>query len=406
MSKQRSIDVSVEKTVRSVKSGYRIVPSMEIKAWKAYLAVMFAAGFCAALIWSAYVSIYPVLKADEIAQVTLSTSATEATHKMGDEFPIQIFLNTAGRNIVAVQVFFSYDKNALQVISSDISGSDFNHEIKNTIDMNQGQGFLALARPTPGVSGAAIKVATVNLKALADVREPVLRLKLDTFDAVSDSAAILDDGQGMNVLQKLAYIFPAETPPSNPPSQQPVQQGEFGIISQISLTDTIVRLDWSSGPSESGNYIIERKTGKDDFSKIAETEENEKKFIDRSAKPSKLYAYRICQLNGVGDKICTLGKQVKTLGKKKILKPRFTAQVENGKIRLDWNPSYPADFKIVLQKRHDKQKKFTSFATASPETSTYQDEKATSGMKYTYRLVISVRGKMTQYSNNIKIKAP
>ena len=149
LSKERKIDISVEKTMKSMKSGYRVVPNMEIKAWKAYLAVTFVAGFSAALIWSAYLSIYPVSRATETPEVTLSTSSATAAHKAGDEFPVEILLNTAGKNIVAVQAIFNFDKNVIQVVNMDTSASDFNYEIKNSIDADTGQGFLALAKPTP-----------------------------------------------------------------------------------------------------------------------------------------------------------------------------------------------------------------------------------------------------------------
>jgi hypothetical protein len=396
LGKQRTIDASVEKTLKSMRSGYRIVPSMEIKAWKAYLAVTFVAGFAAALIWGSYVSFYPVSRATGSDAVTLSVSSNVSSHKVGDEFPIQILLNTAEKNIVAVQAVFNYDKNSLQVVSVDISNSGFNYEIKNTIDANQGQGFLALAKPTPGANGAAVKVATVNLKALANINEPALQLKMDTFDAVSDSAAILDDGQGTNILRKLASIFP----------DVPVSAAPFSISSKASLADTVVRLDWSNGTVGSGNYIIERKIGKANFAKISEVGSEATSFIDRSAKIGKLYVYRVCQINNAGEKSCAPEQQVKTLGKKKILKPRFSAQIEEGKVRLNWTPTYPSDFRLVLQRRSGKQKKFNSFATASPDTNTYRDESVTSGVKYMYRLVVSVRGKTTQYSNNIKITVP
>jgi hypothetical protein len=398
LGRQRKIDVSVEKTLKSIKSRYRVVPSMEIKAWKAYLAVTFAAGFAAALIWGSYMSVYQTSKATGPGEVTLSVSAAASSHKAGDEFPIQILLDTAEKNIVAVQVIFNYDKNTLQIINTDTSSSGFNNEVTNTIDSNQGQGFLALAKKTPGVNGVAVKVVTVNLRALADVGEPTLRLKLDTFNAVSDSAAILDDGLGTNVLRKLASLFPAA-----PTSSPPVQQGDFAISSKISLTDTVVRLGWSAGTVVGSNYIVERKLGKADYVKISEVGSGETSFIDRSVKTSKSYIYRICQVNNAGEKSCAPEQQIKTLGKKKIFKPRFTAINENGKVRLNWSPTYASGFNLVLQRKVGKQKAFKSFTAVSSDINTFLDENVAAGTRYIYRLVISAKGKKTQYSNNIKI---
>jgi len=397
LGKKRTIDISVEKTLKSVKSGYKIVPSLEIKAPKAYLIITFMAGFSAALIWSAYMSVYPVSRAEDTQQVTLSASAVAASHKTGDEFPVQILLDTAGKAIVAVQAVFNYDKNAVQVISVDTSGSDFNYEIKNSIDTESGQGFLALAKPTPGVSGAAIKVATVNLKALADVTEPVLQLKFDSLGAIADSAAILDDGNGTNVLQKVMNKLSTIVGNNN----------GFTIESLVALTDTLVKVGWTEGISANANYLIERKTGKDDFSKMAETGSDARSFIDRSAKPSKLYAYRICQLNGTGEKTCTPGKQVKTPKKKKIFKPRLSAVLQDGKVNLSWIPTYTVDFRLVLQKKIGKAKKFTTLSTISSDSqSSYLDENVASGQQITYHLIVSAKKKTSQTARDIKIKIP
>jgi hypothetical protein len=410
LSKQRKIDISVEKTIKSVKSGYEIVPSKEIKAWKAYLIVAFVAGFAAALIWGAYMSIYPVSKATGF--VTLSTSAVVASHRSGEKFPVQIVLDTAGRNIVAVQAVYNYNKNALQVISADISGSGFNYEIKNTVDANQGQGFLALAKPTPGVSGAAVKVATVNLKALSDISEPTLRLKLDAFNAISDSAAILDDGLGTNVLQKLASIFPSKVPApkiSSPPATTQ-QQNNFSLLSAVSLADTIVRLDWEEGPYENRNYIIERrnreKNKESEFSEVGQVGSDATFYIDRGVKAKKAYGWRICQNNG-GEKVCTGEQAVRSIKKKRILKPRLIGGIENGKIRLSWSPTYTTDFMVIIQRKGGKSKKYSTISVVSSDTqNSYLDENIIPGTKYTYQISVRASKKKTQKSKKFKIVAP
>lgn len=406
LGKQRTIDVSVEKTLKSVKSGYRVVPSMEIKAWKAYLTVTFISGFCAALIWSAYMSIYPTSVATENPQVTLFTSASIASHKSGEEFPVQILLNTAGRDIVAVQAIFNYDPNAIQVINVDTSDSNFNHEIKNSVDTGAGQGFLALARPTPGVNSQSAKIAVVNLRALSDVNEPAIRLKFDTAAAVSDSASILDDGLGTNVLQRLASLFPEATraPETGTP---PATSDEFRLTSNIGLTDTVVRLNWSANATGSGNYVIERKLGKADFVKIGEMGSSEAAFTDRSAKPGKTYLYRICQVNEAGEKNCASQQQVKTPGKKKIAKPRVSAQVENGKVNLSWTPTYTTDFSVVVQRSTGNKKKFATLSVVTSDSqNSYLDESVAAGTTYYYRLMIKAKGKKTQNANPIKVVVP
>jgi hypothetical protein len=394
LSRSRKIDVSIEKTLRSVKSGYRVVPSIEIKTWKAYFIVAFVAGFSAAMIWSAYMSFYPVSEASD-AKVTLSASSAVASHKSGEEFPVQILLNTAGKNIVAVQAIFYYDKNSLELLSLDTSDSSFNYEVKKTIDTGAGQGFVALGKPTPGVNSASAKVATATFRAIADVSEPTAQLKFDSLAAVSDSAAILDDGQGTNVLEKLAYSY--STVNSNP------APANFQISSIVSLADMIVKLDWTEGSLTGKSYIIERKTAKTGYAVVGTTENSVKTYTDHGLKPSTAYVWRICQQNDNGEKACTAEKSLRTLKKKKIIKPRLSVVNENGKMRINWSPAYVSEFRLTLQKKVGKQKAFKSFTVVSPDLTTYLDENVVAGTRYIYRLVVSLKGKSTTYSNNIKI---
>jgi C1A family cysteine protease len=56
-SKPRKIDESVEKTSESLSSQFALVSKMEIKAWKAYLALFFVAGLATAIIFSVQTNI-------------------------------------------------------------------------------------------------------------------------------------------------------------------------------------------------------------------------------------------------------------------------------------------------------------------------------------------------------------
>lgn len=403
LSRERNIDFSVEKAVKSMKSRYRVIPSKEINAWKAYVVVTFVAGFSAALIWGTYMSVYQSSRAGETEQVTIFTSPAAASHKSGEDFSVPIYLDTAGRDIVAVQVVFNYDKNALEFKSADVSDSGFNYEIKNSVDTGLGQGYVDLGKPTPGVRGAAVKVVALNFRAISDVSEPAVALKFDSVAAVSDSAAILDDGQGTNVLQRIANNIPSIAGPS--PAPAPAAESSIDAIS--GLCDTIVRISWTAGSSDSGKYLIERKTGKADFSKIAETESADRIFVDRTAKPGKLFAYRICQESGSGEKSCTEGKQVKTMKKKKIFKPRLEAGIVEGKVSLSWAPVYTKDFSVILQRKAGKAKKFSTVSVVSSDIqNSYRDEAVVPGTTYSYRMVVKARKKTTVTTKQIKIAVP
>jgi hypothetical protein len=400
LSKQRTIDISVEKTLKSMKSGFKVMPSREIQAWKAYLVVTFAAGFAAALIWGAYISIYPISTASETQQVTLTANSAVASHSSGEEFPVELLLDTAEKNIVAVQAIFTYDKNVLELKSIDTSGSSFIYEVKNTIDAGAGQGFVSMAKSTPGVNSQSAKVAVANFRALADTAEPTLQLKFDTLGAVTDSAAILDDGQGTNVLGKVLNK-------ASVAASVAANSAESSIGFLVGLSDTLAKISWSEGSLTSSNYVVERKTGKAFFSKIAEVGSDVRSFIDRSVKSSKLYSYRICQLNEAGAKSCTPEKQVKTPAKKKIFKPRLTAGIQDGKINLTWSPIYTTDFNVVIQRKSGNTKKFTTLSVISSDTqNSYLDETVVPGTKYAYRMIVKSRKKNSQTTKQVNIVAP
>ncbi len=50
----READKSIEKTIKALESRFELVSKKKIKAWKAFIIIMFIAGFVAALFWSAY----------------------------------------------------------------------------------------------------------------------------------------------------------------------------------------------------------------------------------------------------------------------------------------------------------------------------------------------------------------
>ena len=234
----RKIDLTVEKTLNYIGFRWVLASSTEIKAWKAYLVVTFVAGFCAALIWVAYVSWYPIGKAE--TQVSIFTKTSTGSHKLGDAFTSDILLDSASQNVVAVQVVATYDTSVLQVTNVDTSTSDFNLEVKKSTDASGGKIFIALARSTSGVNSSQGKIATVSMKTLKDINEPALNLQFTAGDVLNSCAAILDDAKGTNVLSKVYYDFPplADTAPPSVAISSPANNATVSGSVSINVTAT------------------------------------------------------------------------------------------------------------------------------------------------------------------------
>ncbi len=403
--KQREIDTSLEKTISVVKRNYLLISDIEVKAWKAYLIIAFVAGFAAALIWGVYFSIYQKSVAKlalEANDVSLIAWADSAIHKKGERFSISIYLNTDKRNIVAVQAVYSYNKSLLNLLSAETTESDFPFEVANSYnkdnkdDKDKGEGLIALAKPTPGVNGSRIKVAKLNFEALGDINEPTVKLKLDSFKAVSDSAAIVDDAKGTNILAKTLNDWLK--------GQETIN---YDTLKTTALSDNVVFIILDKNKlSYGGNYLIERRLkNQSNHSIIGEVNNSESYFIDNSVRPGKIYYYRVCQVNLNGEKECNPEVKVKTLSKKKILKTRLIATYQNGKIDLSWPVIYPNDFEVFLQKRRGILKKFATVAKISAGVNSYQDENVKEGEKYTYRLAVKAKGKKSQYSYYVSVRA-
>ena len=214
---QRKIDKNMREMRKSLESSFVLISKMEIAAWKAYLIVLFAAGFAAALIWGAYVSWYPVGRAG--GDVTMTYHSAVASHKAGDTFQSQLVLNTAGQNIIAIQAVATFDKNKIQVTGIDDSSaaSDFATEIAKSIDSEKGSIFIASGRTGQGIDSSSAKIATISFKALQDVGEPCISLNPVSTDLKTSSLAILNDGKGTNVLQSVSYDVPAPPPSDTTP---------------------------------------------------------------------------------------------------------------------------------------------------------------------------------------------
>jgi len=141
-------------------------------------------------------------------KATLSIFPNEATYKAGEEFPVNIYLNTKGNKVVAVAVYLSYDPSHFQAISVTTTGSVFGagYEIINyngsASHVPTGTIEIVKASPSPGIETANGLVATIKFKALTPISptNDNITFNFTAPYASSDSDVILDDGQGTDIL--------------------------------------------------------------------------------------------------------------------------------------------------------------------------------------------------------------
>ncbi len=131
----------------------------------------------------------------------LYLSPKEGHYKVGEEFSVDVLVNTMGSNVVGVAAYLSYNKKNLKALSVDLSESIFEIPFENKIDPKEGKIKIAVAKPTPGVKVYNGKVATIWFKALAAVSPYRENISFDfTKGSSLYSAVIIDDKKGTTIL--------------------------------------------------------------------------------------------------------------------------------------------------------------------------------------------------------------
>ncbi len=134
----------------------------------------------------------------------LYLSPQEGHYKIGEEFSVNVLVNTMGNNVNAVAAYLSYNKEKLEAISIDISDSVFEIPFEQEITREEGKIKIGLGKPTPGINTYQGKVATIRFKALAKTEKPAEFIYFN-FTKGSDlfSGVFLDDKKGTNILEKV-----------------------------------------------------------------------------------------------------------------------------------------------------------------------------------------------------------
>lgn len=134
-------------------------------------------------------------------RASLYLSPKEGHYKIGEEFSVDILINTKGSRVVATAAYLSFNKQALEVLSIDASGSVFNLQAEKEFNNKDGKIKVTMGKPTPGVKTSANRVATVHFKTTGAANPSAENIYFDfTKGSSYYSTIILDDKKGTNIL--------------------------------------------------------------------------------------------------------------------------------------------------------------------------------------------------------------
>lgn len=134
----------------------------------------------------------------------LYLSPAKGNYKVGEEFSVDVLINTVGSNVVASAAYLSYDKKKMEALSIDITGSVFDITAEKEINERDGKIKITLGKPTPGIitfKGNAVRMATIRFRATEPTNPSLENLYFDfTKGSSLYSTVILDDKKGTNIL--------------------------------------------------------------------------------------------------------------------------------------------------------------------------------------------------------------
>ena len=143
-------------------------------------------------------------------QASLYLSPNVANYKVGDEFNIDVMVDTKDNNVVVVAAYLSYSKEEMEAINIDLANSPFPFVAEKQIIAQDGKIKITIGKPTPGINSSAGKVATVRFRAIKKVNPTIENISFNFTQGSSlFSGVFIDDKQGTNALNIIggAKIF-------------------------------------------------------------------------------------------------------------------------------------------------------------------------------------------------------
>ncbi|MBI5742654.1 MAG: hypothetical protein HZA25_02355 [Candidatus Niyogibacteria bacterium] len=142
---------------------------------------------------SAFVIASFIFSASSTYAATLSISPEAKSLKIGEEFNFDLNLNTEGAEVNAAQATVQFPTDLLELVGVNRSGSVFNFWVEEPVISNEDGTLKFIGGTSKIVSGATLKVLTLQFKAKGAGKKDV---------AMSEAVVTAADGKGTNILSK------------------------------------------------------------------------------------------------------------------------------------------------------------------------------------------------------------
>ncbi len=146
-------------------------------------------------------TVFLVMLSPEAPKSSLYLVPNVGKYKVGDEFVIDVLIDTKGNDVVVSAAYLSYNKENIEALEIDISDSVFTIEAEREIIHQEGKIKITLGKPTPGINLSGGKIAAIRFRALEPITPQINNIYFDfTSHSSRYSTVILDNKLGTNIL--------------------------------------------------------------------------------------------------------------------------------------------------------------------------------------------------------------
>lgn len=146
-------------------------------------------------------TVFLVMLSPQGPKASLYLDPNVGKYKVGDEFSIDVLIDTKGNDVVVSAAYLSYNKNKMSALEIDTADSVFTIEAEREIIHQEGKIKITLGKPTPGINLSSGKIATIHFSALEPITPQINNIYFDFAPNSSRySTVILDNKLGTNIL--------------------------------------------------------------------------------------------------------------------------------------------------------------------------------------------------------------